>query len=368
MMFRTWSRLCLLGSLSLMPTLANAQPFEVTADQRAALGIVLSQPQKADNLERGPLPARVMAPNAGRRVLATPVPAVVSHLMVAPGTAVAKGDPVYRLGGADIVALQQQLLEAVRQSAIAGSVAEGDKQLLREGAIAERRWLKTQAEARAAEARVLAARSALTLLGVDTSETDALLERGAPAEYVTVVAPFTGVVMEQRAQPGQQLAAGDSVLELVDPAQLQLEIHAPVSLCEQATNSPTVAIAGLPVTARIVTVGCAIHAEDQGVVLRAAVDDPEAALKPGQLVDVTITLDVGDDAVWRVPRTGVTRHEGRQWVFVEQDGRFMASPVSVVAEEWNAWLLRVDIPDGSRLATEGALALKAIWTGAGGEE
>ncbi len=272
------------------------------------------------------------------------------------------------VSGPEVVALQQELVVARQEEAVVKAKLKGDETLSREGAITERRLLQSRADAVAARSRVLAAESALDVAGVSADSIAVLKGVDDLGTRLTLVAPFAGVITEQGVMPGQLVDAGDQLLEIVRTEDLQLEIHTPVSQCGEQFENRRVAVSGFDASGVINTVGCTIHAEDQGVLLRATLEDPNQELRPGQLVDVSLDLALNGSEVWRLPRTGVTRYGGQLYVFTAQGDAFTAVPVEAVGQEHDAWLVQGELNNNAQVAMTGAVALKAIWLGAGGEE
>ena len=365
--YRFWV-LALFAAGSALAQTQEPTVFTVTAAQQRALGIVTAPPERAQVRDVGPLPARVIVPNSGRHVTAASVDASVAEVAVSTGNRVLEGQVLLSLAGPEVVRLQQALVVARQEESVARAKFKADQNLAREGAITERRLMQSKTSAVSARSRVLAAESALAVAGVAPEVIAGLLNADDIKSRLSVVAPFDGLVAEQSVSPGERVAAGVALITIIRTDQLQLEIHTPVSQCGDEFSSRSVSVTGYSATGTIISVGCTLHDEDQGVLLRADLNDPYRELRAGQLVDVSINLALEGSQVWRIPRTGVTRHDGQLWLFELRDQEVRALPIDSIAQEHDAWLVRGNLHSNSIIATEGALALKAIWLGAGGEE
>lgn len=343
------------------------EAFTLTGGQRAALGVSVVAPSPATHYREGPFPASVVVPNAGIRRFQAALEATVTAVHVAPGQQVAAGDSLLVLSGAEVVAAQQQLLLATQELTIAEQKLKANEDLFERGGITERRLLATRAEFGAARSKRLAAQSDLQIMGVAPATVARVIEEQQPLSELPITAPMDGLITEQWVVPGSRVAMGDHLLEMISAQQLQLEIHMPAERCGSHLRGREVLVNDAPVSGRVLAVGCTIHQEDQGVLVRAELEG-RGNLKPGQLVDVGIVTPFEATAVWRVPQTGLTRHEGQDWVFVEQGDAFMPVAVTVLRQIGSEAYVTTDYPRLTALAATGAVALKAVWLGAGGEE
>ncbi len=75
-----------------------------------------------------------------------------------------------------------------------------------------------------------------------------------------------------------------------------------------------------------------VHAEDQGVLVRAEVTEGTERLRPGQFVEVQLASAAAETG-WRVPAAAVVRNAGAAYLFVARPGGFVAIPIQVLAEE-----------------------------------
>ena len=65
----------------------------------------------------------------------------------------------------------------------------------------------------------------------------------------------------------------------------------------------------------------------QGFVLR--VDHPRFPLRPGMALTAWLELAEEARAGFAIPRAAVLRHDGRTWVYVEDEGKFLRKPVTL---------------------------------------
>lgn len=332
----------------------------LSAAQVQSLAIVSIRVDAGASGGLGGLPARVTVPNEQLRVVAAPVAGMVESLAVAPGQPVRRGQTVARLASREVLELQRDALQADSQARLAEQTLRRDEQLFSEGLIAEARLQAARASAAQAAALAAERRQGLQLAGAAA---------GRLGGALTLVSPIDGVVLEQGVQVGQRLEAATPICRIARLSPLWLEIQAPLALAAAAASGAPVTVAGSAARGRLIAVGATVEPGSQSVLLRAAVDNPGASLRPGQAVEVEVQTPAGSGA--RLPAAALFRHEGRTLVFVEvgSDARgtvYRPQPVRVLGPAGEEMLVE-GLPKSTRVVTRGVSGLKAVWTGVGKE-
>lgn len=287
----------------------NATPVSVIEAQRVTL-------QDTRRLTGTVTAARVSA-------LSPQVAGLVAAIEVDAGDRVEEGAVVVRLDD-EVARLEQRRREA--------AVAEGRAQLAeaqrvsREiGALADKRSLPaTQAEAARASAAISA--EVLTRL-----EAEAELQRATLRRH-TLRAPFAGVVAARHADPGEWIAPGEAVIDLVALDSLRFDVRAPQELYAQLQTGDRVslvldALPGLSIEGHI---GARVPVADtatRSFLLRVALGDPPPTVIPGMSGEALIALK-GRQAAWSVPRDAVVSYpDGTRslWVVEHRDGGEVAT-------------------------------------------
>lgn len=343
-----------------------APAVAIDAAQRAAFGIETVATRASSAALSKPYPAKVTVPNAQLRVVSAPLEGVVEALLVAEGQSVAAGQPLVRLRSQGLLDLQAAYLEARTRRLLSGETLARDRQLHDEGIVAKRRLLESQAthrERRTAEARY---RQALMLAGMSDPAIDDLARSQQLSTVLEVKSPLAGVVLEQIATAGQRLAAADPLYRVGDLSTLWIEVHVPLdSLGEVAPGSPVRLADDL--SARVITVGRMVHGTDQGVLVRAEVDQGAESLRPGQFVEARLGLSKAGGGL-RLPARALVRVDGADTLFVERGERFEPVRVEVLAREADEVLVRGALSAGEAVVINGTAALKAaLGTGTGAE-
>ena len=163
-------------------------------------------------------------------------------------------------------------------------------------------------------------------------------------------APFAGELGIRQINPGQYLASGDEVIELVDLN----PIYADYTLPERYLSSIsvgqqlTVAVAAQPETrfpGKISAINPSIEKSSRSVQVRAILDNPENFLRPGMFAEIH-TLLPAQDEVLTIPERAISYNPYGDAVFVvEHDqGKTVAKRMQVTTGTVNGG--RVEIVDG----------------------
>lgn len=328
--------------------------------QREAMGIRSTAVTPATESWSVAFPAQVVVPTAQLRVVSTPLSGLLSMLQVAEGDRVRKGQPLAMIQSPGLIDLQRSYLQALSRLDLARADVERDRQLLDEGIIAERRYQTSHARFVQARTEVEQGQQTLQLAGMDASELKRLADERQLSGTLVVRSPIAGVVLARMATPGQRLNALDPLYRIGSLKPLWLEIHVPLERLSQTSPGGLVAAVSPPVRGRVITIGRKVHSADQGVLVRAEVREGVEQLYPGQYVEVKLARS-STEHNYRIPLSALLRHAGKTWVFVVQEGGFLAVPVRIHAEENNAVVVSGDISAGEQVVVSGTAALKAAW-------
>ncbi|HFE47678.1 MAG TPA: efflux RND transporter periplasmic adaptor subunit [Chromatiaceae bacterium] len=350
----------LLG-LVLLASHPHAAPLvKIDATQQQVLGIRAIAVEPVSRAWGSAYPAKVRVPNAQLMVVSAPQEGLLTSLRVAEGEPVHKGQRLAVIQSPKLVEEQRLYLEAHSRLGLARAELNRDKQLNDEGIIAERRFLATRARYTQSRTEVQQRRQALLLAGMDENAIRNLERRHKLSATLVVRAPLDGVVLQQLAMPGQRVEMASPIYRIgrLDP--LWLEIQVPLERLNGVSLGTAIKVEKPPVEGRVITIGSMIHGENQSVLVRAEVPNPDGALRPGQFVEARLAQP-GDKMAWRVPREALLRVDGKTWVLVKRDGGFQPIEVNIGVEEADALIIRGGLHAGELVAISGTAALKAAW-------
>jgi cobalt-zinc-cadmium efflux system membrane fusion protein len=340
---------------------AAAELVRISPEQRTALGIETAPLQASGDLHSARFPAQVAVPNAQLQVVTAPQGGVVEVLLVAEGEEIRHGQILARIQSPRLLELQGEYLEAAARLRLAETNYERDRQLSRDGIIAERRLLESRAayqELSATESRL---RHLLQLSGMDEQSLRELESQRTLSSSLSVRAPFDGVVLEQMVTAGTGVELADPLYRIARLTPLWLEIHVPLEQLGDFAVGQTVRVPELDVSGQVISVGRMVHGADQGVLVRALVSEGTERLHPGQFVQAQVAAAGGSNS-FRVPGAAVLRSGGQSYVFVARDEGFLPVPVTVTGEEPGYQVIQTDLQAGTAIAVSGTVALKAAWS------
>jgi len=348
--------------LSTVAPLLQAQDSRLILQpaQLKSLGVETAIAGEMASGRSGSYPAQVRVPNEQMRVVAAPVGGMVEMLAVAPGSSVKRGQVVAHLSSQQALELQRDALQAGSQSSLMQQNLKRDEQLFSEGLIAESRLQATRAAAAQAGAQASERRQGLALAGAAP---------GKLGGKLALTAPIDGVVLEQGAQLGQRVETSALIYRIARLSPLWLEIQAPVEFAATLREGSAIKIANSEVTGKLIAIGRAVDTASQTVLLRAEVGKGAETLRPGQVIEVEIAGQSGQQQ--RLPASALARSEGKILAFVQtasddKGTAFDVRPVRIVRQGGDS--VTVDgVKAGERVAIKGVSGLKAMLTGVGKE-
>lgn len=169
-------------------------------------------------------------------------------------------------------------------------------------------------------------------------------------------APFAAVVTARRAALGEQLAAGDPILELESLDRVYVDAGIAEASLSVWQDGVTLWRVGTKKIELQPLDGVPIYDSSTGLwLLRFETDNPDLALRDGAWIEVEhrgASLPV----VW-VPTAAVVARDGKTWCIVQEADRFRAVEVRVGTAAAERIPILSGLEAGSRVVTEGAYEL-----------
>ena len=308
------------GVVGVRTALSTREPFAVTVN---AIGTVSARPGRY-------------------AALAPPGPTRVSRIFVLAGQRVARGD--------SLIEFERGPFDAAAQSA-AAALASAEGNAARAARLAQAGILP-QKEADQAAADLAAARAA------------AVTARRAQ-ELATLRAPLAGVVTRMAAVMGASVDAGQTLVEVADPAALDILFNVSPAEAGRIRAGDTLSLSGGEAggggalgTATVVSVAVALDSASHAVPVRARVARNAArALRIGESVFGRIVTAVHADAV-TVPVEALVPQGDEYEVFVvDSAGIAHARPVKIGARSEHRAEILDGLIAGERVVTTGAYGM-----------
>ena len=249
--------------------------------------------------------------------------------------------------------------EAELRRSFAQTQAERYEQLLAVRSTSEEIVATRQQERQVADVALLATRAERARGG---DERAALL---AQRRNLRLVAPAAGLVSARDVDPGTTVAAGQTVVEIVDPTSLWLSVRFDQSSARGLQSGLSTRILlrsrrGEPLPGRVARVEPRADAVTEETMAKVAFTSALDPLPPlGELAEVTVSLPATANAPV-IPNAAVQRVDGQSglWTIVRGDLRF--TPVTLGASDLDGNVqVRSGISVGDRIVVYSAKALSA---------
>jgi multidrug efflux pump subunit AcrA (membrane-fusion protein) len=326
------------------------------------MGIRLGDPRQIGDTEGSRFPAEVVVPNAQLQVVSSVLPGVIERLLVGEGEEVQAGQVLLQLKSPTLLEREGNYLQLLTKRDLAVRTMARDSKLAEEGIIARRRQQESEAAHQELATLAEAERQSLALAGLPEARIAELTDKRLLHSGLDIVSPLDGVVLEQMVIAGQRVEAATPLYRIGKLRPLWLEIHVPLARAATARIGGRVRLPDQAAEGRIIAVGREVHREDQGVLIRAVVEDGAERLRPRQFVQVQV-VEVGREPAFRVPRTAVVRDGAEAFLFLQIQGGFVARVVRILDEQGEEFLVAGNIPVGARMVVAGTVALKAALLG-----
>ena len=332
----------------------------INAQQMQTLGITVTSLVAASPVMSKQLPGEIVIPVDQEHVVSTPQSGLVDALYVTAGQSVKRGQTIGRIHSAELVALQRDYLRGRTQHQLSKNMLDRDRELYKDGIIAERRVLSTESGHQELSVEVKQRRQALSMAGMGDGAISKLEMHGELSSGLMLSSPIDGVVIEQMAAVGQRVDVSMPVYRIARLKPLWLEIHAPLDILHFVKQGMSVNIPKYQASGKITTIIRSVNRNDQTVHLRAEITVGVDKLSPGQFVEVEL-LGEGDATHYAVPKTSLVRNGKNGYVFVQAAKGFIATPVIVVSEQAEQVIIRGGLTGKEKVAVRGTATIKAAW-------
>ncbi len=277
--------------------------------------------------------------------VSTRFPAIVERVDAFEGDRVREGQSLAALYSADYLAIQQDLIQLLRQAERDARGADADASAM-------------------TERLVRSATAKLRLMGAGDADIEKIKETLSPQSLLILRAPFSGTVISASAPAGHQLEAGADLFEIADLDTLWViaNLHEKDISLVRPGSAAAVTVPAWPgetFRGRLSLIGDIEDEATRTVKARIEIGNPQRKLKPGMYAEITLTAPV-ETRILAVPESAVRDVEGRQVVFVPgPNGTFVPRPVKT-GRRSDGWVEVIEgLKEGDEVVTDGSFSLKA---------
>lgn len=160
-----------------------------------------------------------------------------------------------------------------------------------------------------------------------------------------ILAPFDGIIAARKVDPGQTVASGTVVFELVDLSSMQATVDVPVTRTVSLKPGQVVhlTLQDLPNREFVGRIdGIAPIASDgsRNSAVTVRVDNPDGILRGGMFVSGQVEIDSRPDAI-AIPRTALREDADGRHVLKIRDDHLIRQPVEIDPSIWSNSLIAI---------------------------
>lgn len=276
---------------------------------------------------------------------------------VAIGDRVEAGQALATLRSVTLGEARATLARADAMVDVARQDARRQEKLRAAGINAERKLLEARLALRAARAERDAARSRLTVFGIE----------GGKGADMTLQSPIAGVVIERHATRGENVTPQDTLFVIGDQSAVRVIGRLPadhIALAHPGARATLTLPAwpGRTWTGTVDYIAAALDERTRTLPIRVELQNPDGALRPGLFGALALDRDAPDGPpLALVPRDAVQTLDDRAVVFVPGDapGEFVATPITLGRSVGARVEVAAGLAPGAPVVTAGAFVLKS---------
>jgi Cu(I)/Ag(I) efflux system membrane fusion protein len=258
-----------------------------------------------------------------------------------PGQLVRQGEPLFTLYSPELYAAQEELLAAAASQKTARSSAAPER----------------------ADYLVDATRRRLRLWDIDAAQIDRVLRQGKAVEYIPIVSPVSGYVIEKNVVEGATVEPGARLYRIAGLDQVWVEAEVYESDLGLVEKGDAVRVTlpyspGRDLQGQVAFVYPYLDDVTRTGRVRVELANPDLALKPDMYVNVELEKPLGE--LLAVPEDAVLYAGLRTFVFVDLgEGRLRPKAVELGRKAGDFVEVRDGLAEGDRVVTSGNFLVAA---------
>ena len=196
------------------------------------------------------------------------------------------------------------------------------------------------------KAALIAARRHLLILGLKSSDVDALVNKPDLAAVFSLTSPIEGIVVERNATIGATVGTDANVFKIIDTSSVWIDANVFEKDLERVRLGQEVRVVvpaypGSSFSGRVILVSSVVDPDTRSVKVRTEVPNPDGRLKPDMFANVEIITDLHRTAI-SIPQSAVLNDGGKTVVFVAETNGYKKQLVTAGIQDND----RVEIIDG----------------------
>ncbi len=208
-----------------------------------------------------------------------------------------------------------------------------------------------------------ATRRRLTLWDIDNAQIKALEKRGRAIEYLPIVSPVSGTIIEKHMVAGSAVKAGARLLRLADLSTVWIEgevyesdlpwvkvgMKARITLTEQPESS---------YTATVTFIDPLLNPQSRSAVIRVQLDNTDGILRPDMFATMQLQIDLGKRMI--IPEQTVIYSGNQRIVFIDKgNGRLLPKKIKTGLRNKDMIEVLDGLKSGDKIVSSGNFLIAA---------
>ena len=199
----------------------SAGEISLTREQFESTGMQLGDPSTVQFRQEVTATGYIAPAPSGKAKISPTIPGRIGQIYHWQGERVRKGTVLFSLESQEIMMIQQQYGMAFHELQLLNAEYERLKNLSAKDIASKKDFQKAESEFRSKEVEVHALQIRLQYMGIDPQE----VEKGVILSAIRVISPVSGIISKQELVMGQYVEPSETLMEVLDPGKLRLELH-----------------------------------------------------------------------------------------------------------------------------------------------
>jgi RND family efflux transporter MFP subunit len=313
----------------------------------------------------------------------------VQSILVQEGDKVTKGQTVVTLANPEFIKMQEEFLDAQSQLAYAEADYNRQKELSAMNITAQKTFQQATSNLNSLKAKVNSLKQQLAILNINTTQ----LTSDNIFSVISIISPINGNISEIDINIGANVEASKTLMDVVDNSRLHLDLFVfeqqlPEVKIGQNVDFTLTNLPGRNFTATIFAIGSAFENQTKTISVHAEITGNKSDLIEG--MNVTGLININNLSAPSVLSTAIVSYSGNDYIFISTDGKqnpgtkqgeindekpgeiFYFEKIQVKKGVTSGGYTEVtplsQVPENSKVATNGAFYLMAMLTNSGEEE
>jgi membrane fusion protein, heavy metal efflux system len=302
----------------------------------------------------------------------------VQSILVQEGDKVTKGQTVVTLANPEFIKMQEEYLDAQSQLVYAETDYNRQKELSAMNVTARKTFQQSTSNLNSLKAKVNSLKQQLAILNINTTQLTS--ENIYPV--ISIISPISGNISEIDINIGANVEASTTLMDVVDNSRLHLDLFVfeqdlPEIKIGQNVDFTLTNLPGRNFTAKIFAIGSAFENQTKTIPIHAEITGNKSELIEG--MNVTGLININNVSAPSVLSTAIVSYSGNDYIFIRVDEKenpdgelFYFEKIQVKKGVTSGGYTEViplgQIPENSKVVTNGAFYLMAMLTNTGEEE